>query len=243
VTGSAVPPPPASGYGVPAAPTFSTPPARPGMALAAMVLGIVGIVLCFLFVPSVLAVVFGLSASKKIKQAAGTLTGGGMAKAGWILGIVGIVVGAAFWVAAGLGVFDSDDKSIDALEVGDCVNVADIAEGAEIATVPSVPCDELHDGEVFFIDQLNPDRDVAYPGADEVDVEIAFSCVDEFESYVGAPLDLDELTVDVAGTQLTLFYIYPLEETWDLGRGEYTCIATTATGGPTLTGSVRGIGG
>jgi hypothetical protein len=210
-----------------------------------MILGIVGIVLCFAVIPSLLGLIFGLRSAKQVKQSDGLLTGAGMARAGWILGIAGLVIGAGFYVLLATGALDTDEKSIGSLEVGDCVNVADIAENAEIASVPSVPCDELHDGEVFHIDQLNPDRDVDYPGQEQIDLEIGLSCIDEFETYVGTSLDLgrERPAADVGDEELTLFYIYPLEDTWDLGRGEYTCIATTLSGDATLTGSVRGAGG
>ena len=40
------------------------------MAIAALVLGISGAVLCFVFVPSILALIFGLVAARDIKRSA-----------------------------------------------------------------------------------------------------------------------------------------------------------------------------
>lgn len=56
------------------------------MATASMVLGIIGVPLCFLFVPSILAVVFGFIGLKRSKE--GPMAGGrGQAIAGLVLGI------------------------------------------------------------------------------------------------------------------------------------------------------------
>lgn len=58
-----------------------------GIATASMVLGIVGLPLCFLFVPSILAVVFGFIGLNRSKE--GPNAGGrGQAIAGLVLGIV-----------------------------------------------------------------------------------------------------------------------------------------------------------
>lgn len=68
------------------------------MAIASMVLGIVGVPLCCLFIPSILAVVFGFIGLNQIKQDT-TQRGRGMAIAGIVLGFVVlglIVVGLIF---------------------------------------------------------------------------------------------------------------------------------------------------
>ena len=59
-----------------------------GMAIASLVLGISSIPLCFLFVPAILAVIFGLVAFNQIKGSG--QSGKGMAIAGLILGGVSI---------------------------------------------------------------------------------------------------------------------------------------------------------
>ena len=61
-----------------------------GMAIASLVLGIISIPLCFLLVPAVLAVIFGLVAFNQIKGSG--QSGKGMAIAGLILGGVSIGV-------------------------------------------------------------------------------------------------------------------------------------------------------
>lgn len=56
------------------------------MSIASLVLGLVGLPLCFLFLPSVLAVVFGFVGLNQIKQDP-TQRGRGMAIAGIVLGV------------------------------------------------------------------------------------------------------------------------------------------------------------
>ena len=59
------------------------------MAVASLVLGIVGLVLCCLWIPELLAVIFGGVALSQIKNNPGQ-SGRGMAIAGLVLGYVGV---------------------------------------------------------------------------------------------------------------------------------------------------------
>ena len=58
-----------------------------GMAVASLVLGIVGIVLCVFFVPWILAIIFGVIGIRQC-NADPSYTGKGMAVAGLVLGLV-----------------------------------------------------------------------------------------------------------------------------------------------------------
>ena len=60
-----------------------------GLAVASLVLGIVGWTVC---IGSILAVVFGFVARTQIQDSRGAQSGEGMAKAGIILGFVGIAL-------------------------------------------------------------------------------------------------------------------------------------------------------
>jgi hypothetical protein len=60
--------------------------------VASLVLGIVGVMLCFLFVPSVLAVIFGAVALSQIKQQPLIYRGRGLAIAGLVLGLIGVAL-------------------------------------------------------------------------------------------------------------------------------------------------------
>ncbi len=97
------PPPPPPG---PVAPGFSSPvphtmyaqPPNSGKAVASLVLGIAGFVVCPL-VCSVLAIIFGKQAQNEI-DANPVIGGRGMATAGFILGIVGVALSALFLLFA-----------------------------------------------------------------------------------------------------------------------------------------------
>lgn len=85
------PPPgmqPGYGYGPPPPPGSQA----NGMALASLILGIVSILINFIFIPSILALVFGSKAKKNIAASGGALGGAGMATAGQILGAIGLVL-------------------------------------------------------------------------------------------------------------------------------------------------------
>lgn len=60
-------------------------------AIAALVLGILGLVVCP-FILSIIAIVLGKQAERRINGSGGALDGEQMAKAGWILGWVGIAL-------------------------------------------------------------------------------------------------------------------------------------------------------
>lgn len=72
-----------------------------GMGIAALILGIVGLVSCCFVVPSVLAIVFGVIGNRKAKE--GSATNGGMAMAGLIMGIIGVALAVLYWIANLLG--------------------------------------------------------------------------------------------------------------------------------------------
>jgi hypothetical protein len=111
------------------------PAKRPGMATAALVLGIVGLVLFFLFIPALLALIFGLVSGRQIKRSNGVLPGMGFARAGWIMGAIGLLGGLAFWIVAGVtGAFDEDLESPSDLRVGDCVRLD--LDDEEISSCP-----------------------------------------------------------------------------------------------------------
>ncbi|RFS86934.1 DUF4190 domain-containing protein [Actinomadura spongiicola] len=72
------------------------PPRNNGMAIASMVLGIVGVLSCGVLVFSIGAVIFGHVAQSQIKR---TGEGGnGMAVTGLILGYLFFVIGLLYWI-------------------------------------------------------------------------------------------------------------------------------------------------
>ena len=73
-----------------------------GKSTAALVLGILGLVVCPL-ICSVLALLFGYQARNEIEASGGRLGGRGNATAGIVLGWIGIAIVAAFLVLFGIG--------------------------------------------------------------------------------------------------------------------------------------------
>ena len=90
------PPPPAQQY-----PGWVPPPRTPGQAYAALILGIVGLVLCPVL-PSILAVIFGHIARGEIRRSGGQLGGSGISLAGLILGWVGIGIWVLIFAAVAI---------------------------------------------------------------------------------------------------------------------------------------------
>jgi hypothetical protein len=79
-------------------PDWQSSPGTPGKAIAALILSIVGLVLCP-YVFSVLALVFGYMARGEIKRSGGALGGDGLALAGIIIGWGSIAVWTLFIIA------------------------------------------------------------------------------------------------------------------------------------------------
>ena len=105
------PPPPLPGYGQPGAgypayvPVYVAPsPPNNGLAIASMVVGILGIVLLFIIGP-ILALVFGYIAKGQIDRSEGQQGGRGFAIAGIVLGWAGLawsilIIGLYVWMFA-----------------------------------------------------------------------------------------------------------------------------------------------
>lgn len=99
-------PPPASPYAtgmyppgsyMPYPAYLAGPPARTdGMAIASLILGIAGVMGCFVVIPSILAIIFGHVSLGRIKRTGAR--GRGMALAGLILGYIFIAFGAVYIV-------------------------------------------------------------------------------------------------------------------------------------------------
>jgi len=91
---SAVPPPPPPG-----GTTTTSRTSASGLAVASLILGIVGLFIQLFGILPILAIVFGVMARRRI--AAGAEGSSGMAMAGIILGIVGLVILVIILAAVG----------------------------------------------------------------------------------------------------------------------------------------------
>ena len=191
--------------------------------MAAIVLGIVGIITFVIVIPPLLAFIFGLVAASQIKGSRGRQSGLGMARAGWILGAIGLAAAATLIPLVATGVIDVDETALDDLERGDCVesdlDEQPLGEDTEVSSLPVVDCDEPHDAEVTGTARLNPDEDRDYPSQDELAREASQLCVERFREHTGAE----------PGALIPL-YIVSNEESWDELRGLVVCLAFDAAG-------------
>jgi len=235
------PPPAGGGYG---APSYPPPPAQGtnGFAIAALIFGIIG--------GALLGFIFGFIALSQTKRTG--QNGRGMAIAGivlsalWTLGFVLLIVAAvASSTPSGpvtpttsptasptaeptteppITTAPSTAISATDLQVGDCLN--DLTDSTDVSSLPSVPCSQPHQGEVFAVFDLPPGP---YPGAAGVDDLVSKGCNARLADYSpSAPSD------DAIG----LFSVYPLEQNWDRGDREVVCIAKATSG--SSTGSIKG---
>ena len=122
------PPPPPFGQQIPPPPppapqphlfpghgqaTLQATPKVDGLAVASLVLGIVWVY----WIGSILAIIFGAVALRRIKRSQGWRTGKGMAIAGLVLGIVGVAILVLTIVVAVSVGFDDGDNAGAALEL------------------------------------------------------------------------------------------------------------------------------
>jgi len=101
------PPPPQ--YGAPQPPYGGAAPQKnSGMAIAGLVLGIVGVIPCFwgCLIFSILGIVFGQLGKKDIRDSNGAKKGDGLAQWGFILGVIGVALGVLYWILVATGVID-----------------------------------------------------------------------------------------------------------------------------------------
>jgi len=211
-------------------------PATAGQATASFVLGLIGVIACLAFVPSLLAVVFGIIALNRIKSSVGTIGGRGLAIAGIILGAMGILVGIGFWALVATdtvqegfreGFNEATAFGFEGIAVGDCVSVPDAT--GNVLGLNEEPCGLPHDGEVYLRGSL---PGTEFPGEAASQSQTETACYDEFERYVG--LSHDESIYDI-------FYFYPKADSWDLGDRGYICILIDPTEAELPAGSLRGV--
>lgn len=200
------------------------PPAKNGLATAALVLGILALPLFFTLVIPLLALGLGLGAASKAKRSNGAIGGAGKAKAGWILGLIGTLGFVVLIVLVATGVIESDKKSVDDLDIGACYDLPlDSSLEDEISTLKEIPCDEPHDGQLFHQGELNPDRDRDYPSdAEALTNEAGTECVTgPFEDFTGESYQTSSLGI---------YVLIPSEDGWKASRGMYSCFLVSMDG-------------
>jgi len=119
----------------------------------------------------------------------------------------------------------SDDADVFTLRVGDCMASTD--QATEVQTVPTRPCNEAHDSEIFASTML-PDGD--FPGDDAVTATADDFCYGQFQVFVGMAYEQ---------SVLELSYFMPSQESWDgMADREVLCILVDPAGG--VTGTMKG---
>ena len=215
-----VPPPGSPGWGGPQPPYGGPlPPAqrRHGLATAALVCGLVGLVMFWLFgIVPLLALIFGLVSTRTINRSGGTLRGLGQARAGWILGLIGVLGAAVFLWAVATDRIDTgtDSSTFQDAKVGDCVG--ELPEEDVVFALDFVSCEAAHSGEVYLVGDLNPGREREYPGDATILTEVETACFGAFESYVGRTYE---------DSVFEVYYLYPRQLGWKTaGGGGYYCL-------------------
>ncbi|MEU4873760.1 DUF4190 domain-containing protein [Streptomyces sp. NPDC021608] len=204
---------------------YGRPPAVNGLAVAALVLGI----LCFL--PAV-GLVLGAVALTQIRKRGER--GKGMAVAGAILSSVGLALWVLALATGGASDFwqgfkdGASARSGFSLAKGDCFDMPGDTFDEEVYDVDEVPCSGEHDAEVFATVPLSGS---GFPGDDRVAREADDTCFRLQDAYAMDPWALTD-DVDV-------YYLTPTPQSWRAGDREITCVFGPVDDKGALTGSLR----
>lgn len=121
----------------------------------------------------------------------------------------------------------TDSGDVFLLQVGDCINDADLGE--VVTTLPIVPCDEPHDSEIYAETTLAGDE---FPGDDVVSTQADEACYGAFAGFVG---------LDYESSVLEYYPFTPTADGWAQGDHLVSCViydpSTQTTG--SLEGAAR----
>lgn len=120
----------------------------------------------------------------------------------------------------------NDSTDVFTLQVGDCLNDSTASETVE--TIPTVPCAEAHDSEIYAAVMMQGDT---FPGNDAVTAEADAACLDAFAGFAG---------VEYADSLYYYSYYFPTEGSWAGGDREILCTIYDEAG--QVTGSLQNIG-
>jgi hypothetical protein len=126
---------------------------------------------------------------------------------------------------------EGNKTDIFAIAIGDCLN--DAAADGTVSEVPTVPCTEPHDSEVFASVIL---EDGDFPGEEAIIAEADSGCLAQFAAFMG--IEYEASTADIQ-------YYFPTDVTWLSGDREILCLVYATDGaGNTVqtTGSLAGSG-
>lgn len=222
--------PPAGTTYAPGNPGLPEPAAgRDGVSVAALITGIIG--------AGIIPVVLGFMGLKRTKR--DRTRGRGMAIAGIVLGILWMI-GGAVWVFVNADALqpsaaDRDEASgeitagsdadVFSLQVGDCLDMSAVAAAESVDSMPTVPCDEEHDAELFHEITLEGE---SFPT--DVTDQADQGCTAAFADFIG---------LDYMESALELSYLHPTSDSWDQGDRTIQCIVISSE---LVTGTMQSAG-
>ncbi len=121
-------------------------------------------------------------------------------------------------------IVEGGTTDVFALAVGDCIGAS--TGTGEVSDVPTVPCAEPHDDEVYADFPL---ADGDYPGEDAIFEQADQGCYDAFAPFVG--IAYEDSTLDFS-------YYYPTSGSWAQGDRLISCLIFDPAG--QTTGSLEG---
>ena len=137
-----------------------------------------------------------------------------MPRVGFIAIAVALLVSGC---AAGLPQSNDDSTTgsvtLFDLELGDCLNDADIPLRSDMTDAPRVSCEDPHDSELFAILGVEGS---AFPGESELVAQGQSRCARAFGDFVGIPF---------ANSTLDFRFYYPTASSWAQGDRTIYCVA------------------
>ena len=137
-----------------------------------------------------------------------------MPRGGFIAIAVALLVSGC---AAGLPQSNDDSTTgsvtLFDLELGDCLNDADIPLRSDMTDAPRVSCEDPHDAELFAILGVEGS---AFPGESELVAQGQSRCARAFGDFVGIPF---------ANSTLDFRFYYPTASSWAQGDRTIYCVA------------------
>ncbi|QGQ18336.1 hypothetical protein GC089_02495 [Cellulomonas sp. JZ18] len=119
----------------------------------------------------------------------------------------------------------SAEADVFTLQVGDCLNYMDQSDADEISSLPTVPCSEPHDSEIYAEMTITEDQ------LPTVETLADAFCLEQFTTFVGMTYDESALYYS---------YLVPSELSFDQGDDVVQCLVVQQEGG--VTGTLKGAG-
>ncbi|QCB92570.1 septum formation family protein [Cellulomonas shaoxiangyii] len=119
----------------------------------------------------------------------------------------------------------SAQADVFTLQIGDCLNYMQDEGSTEITSLPTVPCDEPHDSEIYAETTITEDQ---LPTVEEI---AEAYCLEQFTTFIGKSFEESSLYYS---------YLVPTELSFEQGDDVVQCLVVQQEGG--LTASLEGAG-